>query len=38
MLSYRVYCLNAEGRIATGDYIEASDDAAAIKLVRSQRA
>jgi hypothetical protein len=34
MLSYRVYCLDAEGRITASDDLDAVDDAGAIELVR----
>ena len=34
MLSYRVYCLSADGHVRKGDYLQAADDYEAIDLAR----
>ena len=37
MTDYRLYCLDGVGKIGTGEWIEATGDAEAIKLVRAKK-
>ena len=35
MANYRLYCLDRQGKIATAEWVEAADDAAAIAAARA---